>query len=79
MKVNQRKDAMCSFIDKSRSLNSAGCTTMINVANLNVAIFIDHGLISNTKKNGKKSYLMLILTFVSEWPYVWKLINTMPW
>lgn len=44
---------MCSFIDKSRSLNSAGCTTMINVANLNVAIFIDHGLISNTKKMAK--------------------------
>ena len=53
MKVNQRKDAMCSFVDKSRSLNSAGCTTMINVANLNVAIFIDHGLISNTKKMAK--------------------------
>ena len=28
---------------------SAGCTTMTNVAISNVAILIDHGLISDTK------------------------------
>lgn len=49
MKVSQQNNVMLSLIDKSRSLNSAGWTTMTNVAISNVAILIDHGLISDTK------------------------------
>ena len=45
------KNLMYSLIVKSRSLNSAGCTTMKNVLTLNVAMLIDYGLrlISDTK------------------------------